>query len=77
MSKWIGAPNGFVTYTAEHWREREEETRTIAESMRNDNVRNTLMQIADGYRHLAEQTDTLASIGVPIGMKKAATPSRG
>ncbi len=37
-----------------HWRDREEEKRSLAELMDNPETKRRLLKIADEYRHLAE-----------------------
>jgi hypothetical protein len=42
---------------AQHWRDRAEEARTLAEEMRDEFSRQQMMAIADGYDRLAKRAE--------------------
>jgi hypothetical protein len=42
---------------AHHWRQREEETRTLADAMYNEETKARLLKIADEYPRLAERAE--------------------
>jgi hypothetical protein len=41
----------------EHWRNRAREKRALAERLRNDQAKQTMLRIADDYERLAEQAE--------------------
>ena len=44
-------------FSSAYWRARGEETRTLAETMANEELQRTLLEIADEYDRLAEFTE--------------------
>jgi hypothetical protein len=59
--------------TAEHWRERAEEARSIAETMRDEGARKAMFQVADGYEAMAERVEKREALarGPPKASKAA------
>jgi hypothetical protein len=49
------------TRTAKYWRSRAEETRTLAVSMRDEEAKATLLDIADRYERMARRSDARES----------------
>jgi hypothetical protein len=47
--------------SSEHWRERAEEARTLAEKMSNVRLKRAMLEIAEGYEHLAERAAEAAA----------------
>ena len=47
---------GFVT-DPEHWRERAEDMRLTASSLKNENAKARMLKIAEGYEALRRQTE--------------------
>ena len=50
-------------YDSKYWHERAHETRRIAEGMRNQAAKQTMLRIADGYDQLAARTKGIATTG--------------
>jgi len=48
-------------HNEQHWRDRAEEARTIAESMCSDETRCQMLEIAKGYDRMAEHAIKLAA----------------
>jgi hypothetical protein len=51
--------------TSEHWRERAEEARSIAEQIGSLELRRTMLEIAESYEDLAEQAAASAALLSP------------
>jgi hypothetical protein len=57
--------NKLLLDNAQHWRRREEETRTLAEAMYNEETKARLLKIADEYARLAERAEQRLNDIVP------------
>jgi hypothetical protein len=61
---WEPNVGATVFGAAAYWRERADESRTLAESMRDHNSKLTMMAVADSYEKLGE----LAGAGATTGL---------
>jgi hypothetical protein len=60
-----GGPNVATVFgTAAYWRERAEESLTLAQSMHNHAAKLTMMAVADSYETLAKLAEARATTGL-------------
>ena len=66
-------PTSFIN-DPKHWRERAEEMRALAQSVKDEASQQAMLRIADDYDRLAVRAEHRASGGEDADTKKRATP---
>ena len=58
---------------SEHWRQRAEQSRALAESMSNGHAKDTTLWIADIYQEMAKNAETIERAADPLGKTSPTT----